>query len=219
MVPLIPFFLSYFLISNICLLTCWNMTDALLTNLDEGKSKRVVYLDLKKAFDTVDHMILIVRPKAAGVSGLTFNWFHSYLTCCCQRTAVGCSLSGTWRMTVGVPQGSILGPLLFLMYINDVHKSLSHASIALFADYAGLYFSSSSLEDLQFKLNLDLKNVVHWLEKNKVTLNTLKSKFMLIADSKKLKDTCHFRLTVNDCVLERETTFTYLGIVFYEKLS
>ena len=76
-------------------------------------------------------------------------------------------LSGTRRMAVGVPQGSILGPLLFLMYINDVHKSLSRASIALFADDAALSFFSSSLEDLQSKLNLDLKNVEHWLEKKK----------------------------------------------------
>ena len=105
------------------------------------------------------------------------------------------------------------------MYINDVHKSLSHASIALSADDAVLSFSSSSLEDLQFKLNLDLKNVAHWLEKNKPHLNTLKSKFMLMTDSKKLKDTCHFRVTVNDRVLERETTFTYLGTVFNVKLS
>ena len=132
---------------------------------------------------------------------------------------MGRSLSSTRRMAVGVPQGSILGPLLFLMYINDVHKSLSDASIALFADDAALSFSSSSLEDLQFKLNLDLKNVAHWMEKNKLTLNTSTSKFMLIADSKKLKDTCHFRLTVNDSVLERETAFKYLGIVFNEKLS
>ena len=86
---------------------------------------------------------------------------------------------------------------LFLMYINDVHKSLSHSSIVLLADDAALSFSSSSLEDLQFKLNLDFKNLTHWLERNKLTLNTSKSKFMLIADSKKLKDTCHFRLTVN----------------------
>ena len=107
------------------------------------------------------------------------------------------------------------------MYINDVHKSLSHASIALFADDAALSFSSSSLEDLQFKLNLDLKNVAHWLEKNRLTLNTSKSKFMLIADSKKQKDTFHLRLTVNDCVIERVTTFklAYLGIVINEKLS
>ena len=79
---------------------------------------------------------------------------------------MGRSLSGTRRMTVGVPQGSILGPLLFLTYINDVHKSLSHASVALFVDDAALSFSSSSLEDLQFKLNLELKNVAHWMEKN-----------------------------------------------------
>ena len=110
--------------------------------------------------------ILILKRKAAGVSGLTLHWFHSYLTSRCQRTAVGRSLSGTRRMTVGVPQGSILGPLLFLTYINDVHKSLSHASVALFVDDAALSFSSSSLEDLQFKLNLELKNVAHWMEKN-----------------------------------------------------
>ena len=72
----------------------------------------------------MDHKILILKLKAAGVSGLTLNWFHSYLTSRFQRTAVGRSLSGSRRMAVGVPQGSILGPLLFLMYVNDVHKSL-----------------------------------------------------------------------------------------------
>ena len=72
-------------------------TDDLLTNMDEGKFRGVVYLDLKKAFDTVDHKILILKLKAAGVSRLTLNWFHSYLTSRCQRTAVGRSLSGTRR--------------------------------------------------------------------------------------------------------------------------
>ena len=143
-------------------------TDILLSNMDEGKFSGVVYLDLKKAFDTVDHKILILKLKAAEVFGLTLNWFHSYLTSRCQRTAVGRSLSGTRRMAVSVPQESILGPLLFLMYITDVHKSLSHASIALFADDTALSFSSSSLEDLQFKLNLVLKNVAYWMNKNKL---------------------------------------------------
>ena len=91
----------------------YRFTDDLLTNMDEGKFTGVVYLDLKKAFDTVDHKILILKFKAS-VSGLTLNWFHSYLTSRCQRTAVGRSLSGTRRVAVGVPQVSILGP-------SDVH--------------------------------------------------------------------------------------------------
>ena len=105
------------------------------------------------------------------------------------------------------------------MYINDVHKSLTHASIALFSDDAALSHSSTFLEDLQLKLNLDLNNVTCWLAKNKLTLNTSKSKFMFIADSKKLKDTSHFRVTVNDCAVGRESTFKYLGIAVTENLS
>ena len=112
-------------------------------------------------------------------------------------------------MTVGVPQGSILGPLLFFMYINEVRKSLRYAFIALFADDTALFYLSPT----------DLKNIACWLEENKLTLNTSKSKFMLIVNSKKLKNVSHFKLTSNTCTLETECTLKYLGIVINENIS
>ena len=110
-------------------------------------------------------------------------------------------------MTVGVPQGSISGP--FFIYINEVHKSFRYASIALFADDTALSYWSPT----------DLKNIACWLEENKLTLNTSKSKFMLIANSKKLKNVSHFKLTINICTLERESTLKYLGIAINEHIS
>ena len=134
--------------------TLCQSTDDLLNSMDEGKFTGVIYLDLKKAFDTVDHKILILKLKAAGVSGIALSWFQSYLASRCQRTSVGRSFSSSGRVTVGVPHGSILGPLLFFMYISDVHKSLTFVSIALFADDAALSYSSSCIEDLQHKLRM-----------------------------------------------------------------
>ena len=118
-----------------------------------------------------------------------------------------------------MPQGSILGPLLFLVYINDIYKSFTYASMALFADDAALSYSSSCQEDLELKLNIYLKNVACWLEENKLTLHISKSKFMHIADSRKLKDTSHPILVLSLMTAPREAKFKYLGIVINGKLS
>lgn len=132
---------------------------------------------------------------------------------------MGRSLSSTRRVTVGMPQGSILGPLLFLVYINDIYKCFTYASMALFADDAALSYLSSCQEDLELKLNIHLKNVACWLEENKLTLHISKSKFMHIADSRKLKDTSHLILVLSLMTAPREAKFKYLGIVINDKLS
>ena len=110
-----------------------------------------------------------------GVSGVSLAWFQSYLTSRFQRTVIGQATSCNRRASVGVPQGSILGPLLFSIYINDLPTCLKHTSVTLFADDTALYCSAKSSSDLQQMLNEDLASVAKWLNDHKFTLNVAKS--------------------------------------------
>ena len=151
--------------------------------MDNGQVTGSVFLDLRKAFDTVGHLILINKLKNLGVSGKRLSWFHSYLTSLTQRTVSGDAISPAANITAGVPQGSILGPLLFLVYINGIQSVLRHSKITMFADDMAFHCPESSASDLQTKLDTDLTAIVLWLQDNKLTLNNEKSKFMIIGSS------------------------------------
>ena len=128
-------------------------------NMDNGLVNGVTFLDLKKAFDTVDHTILIHKLKALGVSKVSLVWFQSYLISRFQRTVIGQATFCNRHISVGVPQGSILGPLLFSIYINDLPTCLKNTSVTLFADDTALYRST----ELQQILNEDLASVAEGL--------------------------------------------------------
>ena len=133
-------------------------TDEMLANMDNGLVNGVI-IDLKKVFDPVDNTILIHKLKALGVSKVSLAWFQSYLISRFQRTVIGQATFCNRRISVGVPQGSILGPLLFSIYINDLPTCLKHTSVTLFADDTALYRST----ELQQILNEDLVSVAEWL--------------------------------------------------------
>ena len=149
-------------------------------NIDCGNVNAVVFLDLKKAFDTVDHEILLTKLNAYGVRNMASSWFKSYLSCRTQKCLVNGFLSKNSPISCGVPQGTILGPLLFLLYINDLPNCLEHSYPRMFADDTHLTFSGADIRDIDQSLNQDLENVSEWLAANKLTLNTSKTEFMLI---------------------------------------
>ena len=136
-----------------------------------------VYIDLKKAFDTVDHTITLKELKTMGIFSTNLSWFHSYLSSCCQKAVISQATSTTRKVTIGVPQGSILGPLLFTIYINDLRACLQNTTVTLFADNTTLYCSSQSGHELQTMLNEDLER--------RAQLNISNSKFMLTSGPKK----------------------------------
>ena len=115
-----------------------------------------VFLDLSKAFDTVDHTIMLRKLSSFGVTSDTAKWFESYLNGRMQCTSCGPELSDLLPVTHGVPQGSILGPLLFLIYINDLPTVIKHSEVALYADDAVLYCYDSNPAGLECALNADL---------------------------------------------------------------
>jgi hypothetical protein len=154
-----------------------------LVNMDAG----LVILDLRKAFDTVDHEILIKKLKIYGVQNTALKWFSSYLFDRKQFCKVGSAASSTKNIRCGVPQGSNLGPLLFLLYVNDLTNCLRHSSAEMYADDTNLTACSDEIYNLQAILNSDLNNIHQWIVANKLTLNVGKTEYMIIGTQQKLK--------------------------------
>ena len=137
-------------------------------NMDNGLVNGVLFLDLKKAFDTVDHQILLQKLQLFGIDFATLKWFRSYLTDRKQRTSVNGTISDHHPIVCGVPQGSILGLLLFLVYINDLPTWCLSSTPRMYADDTCLTLSARNPEDLQSQLNSDLVEIQTWLQAKKL---------------------------------------------------
>ena len=157
-------------------------------NLDRKMFNLVVLIDLKKAFDTVDHQILLSKLELYGIKGQALNLLKSYLTNRKQKCQIKNVFSSEHLIKCGVPQGSILGPLLFLLYINDLPHCLSKTKPRLFADDTNLTASANSVTDLEAAVNSDLENLRKWLIANKLSLNVAKTEFIIIGSKSMTKN-------------------------------
>ena len=166
-------------------------TDDWVYNIDQGNVIAVVFLDLKKAFDTVDHTILISKLAVHGIGGASIEWLKSYLSERNQKCFLNGSLSNSCVLSCGIPQGTILGPLLFLLYINDLPNCLSHSQPRMYADDTHLALAGNSANSIELNLNKDLASVSGWLIANKLTLNKSKTEFMLIGSRQRLRSFVH----------------------------
>ena len=189
--------------------------EKLLKNLDDGQHSCAIFLDLAKAFDSVSHNILLKKLEKYGIRGNALMFFASYLQSRKQFVKLNNVISDCALIEFGVPQGSILGPLLFLIFINDL-PSASNFFIRLFADDTFLCAKNSSISLLNSQTNTELKKVYDWLLSNRLTLNISKSKFMII--SKKKRDG-NFSVQINGLELEECESYKYLGIYIDKNLS
>ena len=139
--------------------------------MDSGKYTCGIFIDLKKAFDTVNHSILLAKLENYGIRGLINIWFKSYLTDRRQSIEIDNHISKEEKTLCGVPQGSVLGPLLFLLYINDIYKCSSEFTFYLFADDTNIIYANNNLRTLESTVNSELAKVSEWLKANKLTLN------------------------------------------------
>ena len=145
-----------------------------------------MFIDLQKAFDTVNHSILLRKLNHYGVRGIINDWFASYLVGRQQATQIGPkNISKKEVVLSGLPQGSVLGPLLFLIYINDISNSSDKLKFYLFADDTNLLYADKNLKSLESTVNAEISRVYNWLIANKLSLNIRKSNFVIFRPRQK----------------------------------
>ena len=153
--------------------------------MDNGKFSCGVFINLKKSFDTVNHDILLAKLENYGIRGVINSWFRSYLTDRKQTMEGNNVVSEAETTLCSMPQGSVLGPLLFLLYINDIYKSPSLFTFYLFADDTSIILANNNLKGLKTLVNRELGNVNEWLKANKLSLNIKKSNFVIFRPRQK----------------------------------
>ena len=193
--------------------------DNIYREIDRGRACGVLFLDLAKAFDTVSHEILLLKLKNVGFKENCCSWFRSYLRERSQVTMVDDVLSSELYIECGVPQGSILGPLLFIVYINDIARNCIDTVPFIYADDTALVTFGSTKEELESKLQQDLVHIGRWFSKNKLSLNISKTKAMLLCgNGSKLKHES-LELKLNDVEIECVHDMKYLGVIIDRHLT
>ena len=188
-----------------------NIIENIRKALDDGNIGCGVFVDLQKAFNTVDHQILLAKLNPFGIRGVSNNWFKSYLSNRRQYVSINGYEFGLAAINCGVPQGSILGPLLFLLYINDL-------KVHHFADDTNLLCLSNSIKKLNKLVNADLNRLVNWLNTNKISLNVKKTE-MVIFKSKQNKFEGDLKIKLCGKRLYSTESVKYLGVKIDTNLS
>ena len=178
-----------------------------------------VFMDLRKAFDTVNHKILCSKLSVYGIKDANLEWIKNYLNNRSQKTKVNGSISDSLPVECGVPQGSVLGPLLFLVYVNNMSKCLQHIEHCLYADDTVLYISGNDFDTMVSTLQEDLNRYFQWCCKSCLTLNVKKTKYVIFGTRQRTKNIKTFELTMNGTKLFKEPFYKYLGITLDSHLN
>jgi hypothetical protein len=178
-----------------------------------------VFLDLSKAFDTINHSILLQKLSCYGVRGLALSWFESYLSSRNQFTNIKNTHSEQMSISCGVPQGSILGPLLFLIYVNDINNIVSTGHPILFADDTNILFMDNSLTRLKETVNNEMSSISKWFNVNKLSINTAKTKYILFHQKHRNINLENHHICINGTRIEHVPNMKFLGVIIDQNLS
>ena len=195
-----------------------SIVEEIRKNLNNGKFSCGAFIDLEKAFDTVNHKILLSKLEHYGIRETSLTWIESYLSNRKQSVKLNGVHSKYERVCCGVPQGSILGPLLFIIYINDMHSAVKSSVMHHFADDTNILFSDKNPNKIAKLLNRDLKLLYEWLCANRLSLNVSKTEFILFRPPKKSLDK-RIVLKLNRTKIYESTKIKYLGLILDARLS
>ena len=193
------------------------ITERIRKSMEEKKVGCGLFVDLSKAFDTINHKILITKMEHYGIRGVAINWFKSYLTNRKQFTFINGFSSSVNFISCGVPQGSVLGPLLFLLYINDLPNISKKLDFFLFADDTNIYFEAKTFSQLEKKMNKELKKLYTWLIVNRLALNISKTNFIVFHPQNKEKKRITIR--INKYTIQEKNEIKYLGVILDASLT
>ena len=201
-------------ISISCQTALTKITEAWLKEMDQGNITGVIFLDFRKAFDLVNHEILLEKLRLYDFDQRSLHWIKSYLHNRFQSVNIGNVKSCNLPIKRGVPQGSVLGPLLFLIYINDLPLHVQHSNVDIFADDTTVHKASPSLQILENGLNHDIQRVQTWCAENHMIINENKTTCMLIGTKQKLSKLSNSTLAinVNDMPIENVDNERLLGV-------
>ena len=195
--------------------------DDIYKAMNDNKLLIATYIDAMKAFDTVDHKILLLKAEHYGIKGLVLNWLKNYLTERYQCTIANNVTSDRQLITCGVPQGSVCGPLLFLIYINDISSVLEHCKVSLYADDTVIYISHHDVNEAVEMVQNDLNKLSNWCTRNKLTINSKKTKYCIYGMRSNIKKSkaIHTVLSLNNNILDRVCSYKYLGFILDDHLT
>ena len=184
--------------------------------LDKKQIAILLLIDFSKAFDMVDHDILLHKLEHYGIRGALLSWFKTYLIGREQYVYVNDTSSGKLKLNYSVPQGSILGPLLFIIYTNDLPGISDNASYIFYADDANVIVTGHNYVELQEKINTILNSIDNWVNLNGLKLNVKKTKYMIFSN-RKCNENLNIRL--NGITIKRTKCERFLGVLLDDKLS
>ena len=197
------------------------LIDRVINSMDNNEIPIAIFLDFSKAFDTIDHEILLYKLKYYGINNNALQLLQSYLSNRKQYTVLDNVESSFLSIKTGVPQGSILGPLLFIIYVNDLHLASKMFQPVIYADDTTLSASLSTFgsagQDRDRHINNELNSISHWLKLNKLSLNSSKTKAMLFHNPR--RNVIYPLINIDQVAIEFVDTFNYLGIIIDKNLS
>ena len=195
------------------------LIDQINTNFDESTPTLVAYIDFQKAFDCVNHTRLVNKLKTFNLNSELMDWITNYFSGRTQMTVANNCTSTVMTITQGVPQGSILGPLFYILYANDLANFLTNTCSTYYADDTVLYTKEKNFCKATRLLRRDLKNLEKWCKLNDIFVNVKKTKYMIFGSKQALHNINEPQLKINGTTISRVKTYNYLGINLDEQLN
>ena len=196
-----------------------NLTEEINVAFNKSLITLAVYIDFRKAFDSVQYPVLIQKLNNIDINPMALDWLNRYPYNRFQRIVANGNHSSYLPVTQGVPQGSILGRLLYIIYANDIAARFTKCKSIFYADHTVLFAHSKNIMELERSLQSDLNNLQAWCWENGLFINSNITKYMVFGSRTKLNETPDLNFNIEGVTLERALNYTYLGVTLDEQLN